>query len=139
MTVLLAYLIALGSAVPTTLVVMALWVTHARVIDGNSADSVFLSFVFLFMPLIFFVATLSNLAAVTIGLVAGLIAPELWVLAASAAAGVLVWCCCAWTQGRVIRLTRASAPVSALPVALFSLADMAILGSGLQLLARSLY
>jgi hypothetical protein len=136
---LIACLVAVGAALPTTLVVLALWVAHARVIDGNSADSVFLSFVFLFLPLIFFVSTFSNLVAVAIGQAAGLITPgvEAWV--ATAAAGVLIWCCCAWTQGGVIRLTRASAPVSALPVALFSLADMLILGSGLHLLAQSFF
>ena len=138
MTILLAYLIALGAALPTTLVVLALWVGHSRVIDGNSADSVFLSFVFLFVPLIFFVSTVSNLVAVAVGQFAGLIVPGAEAWSATAAAGVLVWCCCAWTQGRVFRLTRASAPVSALPVALFSVADMLILGGGLHVLAQSL-
>ena len=136
MTSLLAYPVAIGAALPTTLLVLALWVAHARVLDGDSADSVFLSFVFLFMPLIFFVSLVSNLAAVVIGHAVGLFVPgaDGWVTIA--AAGVLVWACCAWTQGGMIRMARSAGPVSAVPVALFGIADMLILAGGLHLLAR---
>jgi hypothetical protein len=132
---LLAYPVALGAALPTTLAVLALWVAHARLVDGNSADSVFLSLVFLFVPLIFFVSALSNLLAVALGQLAGAVAADAQGWAAVAAAGVLVWCGCAWSQGGVIRTTRSTAPMSALPVALFALADMLILGGGLYLVA----
>ena len=137
MIALLAYPIAFAAAVPTTLLVLALWVLHARIVGGNSADSVFLSFVFLFVTLIFCVSALSNLIAVALAQVAGLIVPGVESWTAIGAAGVLVWCGCAWTQGGIARLVRAPPPVSPLPVALFSLADMLILGGSLHLLARN--
>jgi hypothetical protein len=129
----LAYPIALGAALPTTLCVLALWVAHSRVVDKDPADTVFLAFVFLFVPLIFFVSAASNVAAVLIGQLAGLAAPSLRFWGTIGVAGVLVWCCCAWTQ-RGSGLFGGVAPVSALPVALFGLADMLILAGGLCLL-----
>ena len=98
MTSALAYPIALIAAVPTTLCVLGLWVLHARFIDGNSVDSVFLPFVFLFVTLIFFVSIVANLAAVAIGQVASLAAPRLSGWATIGAAGVLV--CVRSVRGR---------------------------------------
>jgi hypothetical protein len=136
LTALLAYPVALAAALPTTLLVLALWVAHARLVDGNSADSVFWSFVFLFVPLIFAVSMFSNLLAVALGQLAHLIVPGFAGRTMIVAAGVLVWCGCAWTQGGIIRTARASAPVSAVPVALFCVTDMLILGGGLHLLPQ---
>ncbi|URW76122.1 hypothetical protein M9980_02505 [Sphingomonas donggukensis] len=138
MTGLLAYPVALLAALPTTLCVLGLWVLHSRVVDGNSVDSVFLSFVFLFVTLIFCVSIVANLAAVAIGQVASLAAPRLGGWATIGAAGVLVCALCAWTQRGSGRLFAGPAPVSALPVALFALADMMILAGGLSLLPHPL-
>ena len=134
MSELLAYPLALAAALPTTLAVLALWVAHARLADGYSADSVFLPFVFLFVTLIFLVSVLSNLAAVAAGQVAGLVAPSLEPWATVVTAGVLVWSGCAWTQRGSSGRGGRPAPVSSVPVALFCLTDMLILAGGLCLL-----
>ncbi len=129
-----AYAVALVAAVPTTLAVLGLWIGHSRVVDGDSVDSVFLSYVFLFVTLIFAVASVANLAAVAIGQGAALVSPDIARPVTVAAAGALVVALTAWTQ----RGTLGAAPVSAVPIALFAGADMLILAGGLALLPSPL-
>ncbi len=131
---LLALPTALVAALPTTICVLALWVAHARVVENKRVDTVLIPMFFLFVPLIFAVSAASNVAAVLLGQMAGLVVPSLdrWVIAATA--GVLVWCGCAVTQRGRIGFGPATAPVSIVPVALFSLVDALFLAGGLHLL-----
>lgn len=134
MSYVLAYLVAFGAALPTTLVVLGLWVAHSRVVDGDSVDSVFLAFVFLFVPLIFIVSAVANLAGVAVGQLVSIFDPTAATWIGVFAAGVLVGLLCAWTQRGKTGLFGWSTPVSPLPVAMFCVADMLILAGGLQLL-----
>ena len=109
----LAYPIAIGAALPTTLVVLALWVVRSRLVDHDSVDSVLLPMIFLLVPLIFFVSHQPDLSS-------GL------------AAGGLAALACVWTQRGTFG--RRSTPVSASAVVLLAVADMLILAGGLSLL-----
>ena len=134
MSWLIGYGMAVAAAVPTTLAVLGLWVGYSCLVDGDSADSVFLSYVFLFGSLVFLVSAAANLAAVALEQLLFFIVPGLARTLATAAAGALVVGLCAWTQRGTFGWGRRSAPVSALPVALFAAADMLILFGGLSLL-----
>lgn len=137
MNLALAYPIAIGATLLTTLSVLALWVLHSRVVDHDRVDSVLLSYIFLFVPLIFFVSTFSNVVAVTLGQLAALVAPSLARWGAVGAAGVLVWLACGWSQRGLAGFTRSPPPMSIVPVMLFCLTDMLILAGGLSLIPAS--
>jgi hypothetical protein len=134
----LAMLVAVAAALPTTLCVLALWVAHARIVDGCSVDSVFLPLVFLFVPLIFFVSITANLVGVAIGHAALLVAYGAADAVTVGAAGALVVAGCAWTQRGGAGFGPTSAPVALLPVILFAVTDMLILAAGLYLLPRTM-
>jgi len=133
----LPYAVALAAALPATLATLGLWVGHSRLVDGDGVDSVFLAYVFLFVSLIFFVSVAANAGAIAVGQLAALVAPELGRPLTILAAGVLVVALCAWTQRGTFGWGRRSAPLSALPVALFAGADMLILAGGLSLLPHT--
>lgn len=128
------YAVAPLATLPTTLAVLALWVIHARVVDGNRIDSVLVPMIFLFVPLIFFVSLAANLGGTAIGHLAGAVLPMARPGVTIAAAGTLVGALCAWTQRGTFGWGRQSAPVSVGPVMLFALADMLILAGSLSLL-----
>ncbi|KQN25719.1 hypothetical protein ASE86_05800 [Sphingomonas sp. Leaf33] len=128
----LAYPVAIGAAVPTTLVVLALWMLRAAVVDHDSVDSVFLPMVFLLVPLIFFVSIAGNVVGVLVGQIASIVAPMAARLVAVLAAGVVCAAACVWSQRGTFG--RRSNPVSASAVVLLAVADMLILAGGLSLL-----
>ena len=128
----LAYPIAVAAALPTTLVVLALGVARARLVDHDSVDSVLLPMIFLLVPLIFLVSLVGNVAGVAAGQVAGLALPVAGRLVAVLAAGVCTALACIWTQRGTFG--RRSNPVSASAVVLLAVADMLILAGGLSLL-----
>ncbi|MFD1786398.1 hypothetical protein ACFSC3_02315 [Sphingomonas floccifaciens] len=128
----LAYPIAIAAALPTTLVVLALWVARSRLVDHDSVDSVLLPLIFLLVPLIFFVSIVGNVAGVAAGQVAGLVAPVAARLVAVLAAGAFCALACVWTQRGTFG--RRSTPVSGSAVVMLAVADMLILAGGLSLL-----
>lgn len=128
-----AFGIGAAAALPTTLAVLALTVLRAGVAGHERADAVLLPYIFLMVPLVFFVSLASNLFAVALGQGVALAVPGHAHYVTTLCAGAAVVLASLWTQRGTFVRGRPAAPLDPVAIALFAATDMAILAGGLAL------